>query len=94
MKLTIERAALLKALGHEIYDPAEDEIKNLTPIEASGFRAWKHSDLPRFRRTINRERRLVVGRDPERVRGAGRPEWNDGRVGSARGLCGGWADAP
>jgi len=45
---------VLKALGHEIYDPAEDEIKNLTPIEASGFRAWKQSDLPRFRRTIQK----------------------------------------
>ena len=25
----------LKALGHEIYDPAEDEMKNLTAVEAS-----------------------------------------------------------
>ena len=36
----------LKALGHEIYDPAEDEMKNLTAVEASEFRAWK-SERPR-----------------------------------------------
>src|SRR6476469_4427176 len=51
------RAAItptLKALGHEIYDPAEDEMKNLTEVEASEFRAWKHSDLGRFRQTIQK----------------------------------------
>jgi hypothetical protein len=45
---------VLKALGHEIYDPAEDEMKNLTPVEASEFRAWKKSDLERFRQTIQK----------------------------------------
>ena len=44
----------LKALGHDIYDPAEDEMKNLTTIEASEFRAWKQSDLGRFRQTIQK----------------------------------------
>ena len=51
------RAAItpvLKALGHEIYDPAEDEMKNLTEVEASEFRAWKQSDLSRFRQTIQK----------------------------------------
>jgi nucleoside 2-deoxyribosyltransferase len=51
------RAAItptLKALGHEVYDPAEDEMKNLTDVEAREFRVWKQSDLPRFRRTIQK----------------------------------------
>jgi hypothetical protein len=45
---------VLQALGHEIYDPAEDEMKNLTNVEAAEFRAWKKSDLGRFRRTIQK----------------------------------------
>ncbi len=49
-----EIAPALKALGHEIYDPAEDEMKNLTEAEAREFRAWKQSDLQRFRRTIQK----------------------------------------
>jgi len=44
----------LAALGHEFYDPAEDELKNLTEIEASEFRAWKATDLKRFRQTIQK----------------------------------------
>lgn len=44
----------LRAMGHEVYDPAEDEMKNLTAIEVSEFRSWKQSDLPRFRRTIQK----------------------------------------
>jgi hypothetical protein len=49
-----EIAPALKALGHEIYDPAEDEMKNLTEAEAHEFRTWKQSDLQRFRRTIQK----------------------------------------
>jgi hypothetical protein len=49
-----EIAPALKALGHEIYDPAEDEMKNLTEAEAREFRTWKQSDLQRFRRTIQK----------------------------------------
>jgi hypothetical protein len=49
-----EITPMLKALGHEIYDPAEDEMKNLTDVEARDFRAWKRSDLPRFRHTIRK----------------------------------------
>lgn len=51
------RAALtpfLRSLGHDVYDPAEDEKKNLSDIERSQFRAWKHSDLPRFQQTIRK----------------------------------------
>lgn len=45
---------LLKSLGYEVYDPAEDEKKNLTDIEVREFRSWKGSDLPRFQRTVRK----------------------------------------
>jgi hypothetical protein len=51
------RAALtpfLRSLGHDVYDPAEDEKKNLTEVERREFRGWKHSDLPRFQQTIRK----------------------------------------
>src|ERR1700744_4427511 len=44
----------LKTLGHQFYDPAEDELKNLTVTEAREFRSWKTADLPRFRQTIQK----------------------------------------
>jgi nucleoside 2-deoxyribosyltransferase len=44
----------LNALGHEVYNPAEDELKNLTESEARDFRSWKNSDLPRFRQTVQK----------------------------------------
>jgi hypothetical protein len=49
-----EVTPFLRALGHEVYDPAEDEKKNLSDDERQGFRAWKHSDLPRFQQTIRK----------------------------------------
>jgi nucleoside 2-deoxyribosyltransferase len=49
-----ELAPLLKSLGHEVYDPAEDERKNLTEIEAREFRSWKSGDLPRFQETVRK----------------------------------------
>ncbi|HEY6252221.1 MAG TPA: hypothetical protein VI685_19880 [Candidatus Angelobacter sp.] len=45
---------LLKSLGHEVYDPAQDEKKNLSEVEVREFRSWKKSDLPRFRRTVQK----------------------------------------
>lgn len=51
------RAAItpvLRACGHEVYDPALDEKKNLTDDELRNFRAWKRTDLPRFRATIQK----------------------------------------
>jgi nucleoside 2-deoxyribosyltransferase len=44
----------LTAMGHEVYDPAEDELKNLTETEAREFRAWKATDLRRFRQTVKK----------------------------------------
>jgi len=49
-----EVTPFLRALGHQVYDPAEDEKKNLTELERREFRAWKHSDLPRFQATIRK----------------------------------------
>ena len=40
--------------GHEVYDPALDEKKNLTDEEVRDFRIWKTADLPRFRATIRK----------------------------------------
>jgi len=45
---------LLKDLGHEVYDPAEDEKKNLSEIEVREFRSWKKTDLPRFQQTVRK----------------------------------------
>jgi len=49
-----EITPFLNALGHEVYDPAEDERKNLNETEVREFRYWKKSDLPRFRETVRK----------------------------------------
>lgn len=49
-----EITPFLSRLGHDVYDPAQDEKKNLTDTERREFRAWKHSDLPRFQETIRK----------------------------------------
>jgi len=41
-------------LGHRVYDPAEDEKKNLTDEEAAHFREWKSADLDRYRRVVRK----------------------------------------
>jgi nucleoside 2-deoxyribosyltransferase len=41
-------------LGHQVYDPAEDEKKNLSEEEAAHFREWKESDVERFRRVVRK----------------------------------------
>jgi hypothetical protein len=41
-------------LGHRVYDPAEDEKKNLSEEEAANFRQWKTTDLGRFRRVVRK----------------------------------------
>jgi nucleoside 2-deoxyribosyltransferase len=41
-------------LGHRVYDPAEDERKNLSEEEAAHFREWKTADLDRFRRAVRK----------------------------------------
>jgi hypothetical protein len=49
-----EITPFLHALGHEVYDPAADEKKNLSDDEVANFRCWKASDLARFQRTIQK----------------------------------------
>ena len=56
-------ARRLKALGHEVYDPAADERKNLTDEELREFRGWKATDLERFRAAV----RKIVAWDLERI---------------------------
>ena len=41
-------------LGHRVYDPAEDETKNLTEEEVRHFREWKKTDVERFRRVVRK----------------------------------------
>jgi hypothetical protein len=45
---------LREQLGHRVYDPAEDERKNLTDGEAAHFREWKSTDVERFRRVVRK----------------------------------------
>lgn len=44
----------LHELGHDVYDPALDEEKNLTSEEAQHFRSWKATDLARFQETLRK----------------------------------------
>ena len=41
-------------LGHRVYDPAEDDKKNLTQPEIDNFRRWKMTDMDRFRRVARK----------------------------------------
>ncbi|MGC1186501.1 MAG: hypothetical protein WA871_03825 [Candidatus Acidiferrales bacterium] len=45
---------LSQDLGHRVYDPAEDEKKNLTDEETAHFREWRTSDVERFRRAVRK----------------------------------------
>jgi hypothetical protein len=44
----------LRSLGHDVYDPAADEKKDLTDEEVQNFRAWKMSDPKRFNVAIRK----------------------------------------
>jgi len=44
----------LRELGHDVYDPALDEKKNLEEEEVREFRRWKTTDLARFQNTIRK----------------------------------------
>ena len=45
---------LREQLGHRLYDPAEDEKKNLTDEEMAHFREWKSTEPERFRRAVRK----------------------------------------
>ncbi len=49
-----EITPVLRSLGHDVYDPAQDEMKNLSEAEMREFRSWKKTDLPRFQQTIRK----------------------------------------
>jgi nucleoside 2-deoxyribosyltransferase len=49
-----EVTRLLHEFGHDVYDPAGDEKKDLTDEEAREYRGWKQTDLPRFQQTIRK----------------------------------------
>jgi hypothetical protein len=49
-----ELTPILRELGHEWYDPAEDEQKNLDAEEVAQFRKWKATDFPRFQQAIRK----------------------------------------
>lgn len=49
-----EITPFLRALGHDVYDPALDEQKNLEAYEVKQFRKWKTTDLRRFQATIRK----------------------------------------
>lgn len=44
----------LNELGHDVYDPALDEQKDLTDEEVRNFRSWKRTDMPRFQQAIRK----------------------------------------
>ena len=41
-------------LGHRVYDPTEDDKKNLSQQEIDNFKHWKMTDLDRFRRVARK----------------------------------------
>jgi nucleoside 2-deoxyribosyltransferase len=49
-----EVTRFLQELGHEVYDPALDEKKDLTEQEVREFSGWKQTDLPRFQQTVRK----------------------------------------
>ena len=49
-----EITPFLRGLGHDVYDPAADEQKNLSDDEVRNFRSWKSRDLPRFQCTVRK----------------------------------------
>ena len=50
-------------LGHQVYDPAADEKKNLTDEELADFRRWKLEDGERFREVV----RKIIAWDLDRI---------------------------
>lgn len=50
----VEITPFLRALGHQVYDPAADEKKNLDEHEVREFRRWKSTDLPRFQGVLRK----------------------------------------
>ena len=49
-----ELTPFLWSLGHDVYDPAADETKNLEPEEVANFRQWKVADPERFAEVVRK----------------------------------------
>lgn len=58
-------ARRLRELGHEVYDPAGDERKDLTEEERREFRRWKLRDPERSRGAV----RKIIAWDLSRIEG-------------------------
>jgi nucleoside 2-deoxyribosyltransferase len=56
-------AQRLRELGHEVYDPAADERKNLSEEESREFRRWKVREPERFRLAV----RKIIAWDLARI---------------------------
>lgn len=54
---------LREEIGHEVYDPASDEKKDLTEEELRNFRRWKVEAPDRYRRVI----RKIIAWDLDRI---------------------------
>ena len=48
------RSFLEERLGHQVYDPVEDEKQNLDDEEVKSFRSWKCTDSERYRRAVRK----------------------------------------
>jgi nucleoside 2-deoxyribosyltransferase len=48
------RAFIENELGHEVYDPAEDDKKNLSEEERANFRLWKDNEFDRYRKVVRK----------------------------------------
>jgi nucleoside 2-deoxyribosyltransferase len=49
-----EITPFLRDLGHEVYDPAEDEKKSLSREEQENLRVWKYTELERFQIAVKK----------------------------------------
>ena len=56
-------AGWLRQIGHEVYDPAADQRKDLTEEESREFRQWKLRDPERFRLAV----RKIIAWDLARI---------------------------
>ena len=54
---------LAQELGHQVYDPAADEKKDLTEEERQNFRKWKRDAPERFRDVV----RKIIAWDLDRI---------------------------
>ena len=62
-KWRADLASTLRELGHEFYDPADDEKKTLDDDEIGRFREWKATDLRRFQGAV----RKIIDFDLDRL---------------------------